>query len=285
MCGLFPAVVATEQTELASGTMLLTLRCPEVARMIRPGQFVMFRDEQNSDPLLGRPFALYDTEPADSPEWFQIAYHVIGKQTSLMVDWEEGRSLRLWGPLGNGFPGDLRGSRLTFVGGGIGYSPFPAVFRDAVGVREYGKRQVARRFEAVDLIQGARAADLMTREEFSAEEMGAGLNVERCTDDGSFGRRGRVTDLLSERLADERRPSHVFACGPVPMMVAVAEVCRDAGIPCWLSLETPMACGFGACFSCVVPVRDDASESGWDYRRSCVDGPVFDATTLDLAKL
>lgn len=281
MSAVHAATIAAPQTQLAEGTFLLTLRCPEVARQIRPGQFVMFRDETDSDPLLGRPFALYDTDG----DTFSIAYHVIGKQTRLMVGWEPGRRIRLWGPLGNGFPSDLSGERLLFVGGGIGYSPFPAVARDALGVAGYGGRTANRRFAHATLIQGARTADLMTRED-DAELVAAGASVERCTDDGSSDQAGRVTDLLADHLADDgRRPDVVFTCGPVAMMKAVASDCGAAGVPCHLSLETPMACGFGACFSCVVPIRDDRAADGWDYRRSCVEGPVFEASQMDLAAL
>jgi dihydroorotate dehydrogenase electron transfer subunit len=105
-----------------------------------------------------------------------------------------------------------------------------------------------------------------------------GLTVRVSTDDGSAGRRGFVTELLDEELAGER-PAAVYCCGPEPMMHAVASRCAAAGVPCWLSLESPMACGFGACFSCVVKVK---TPEGWDYRRSCVEGPVFRAEDLVL---
>ena len=260
------AAVSGKQVRLAEDTYLMRLDCPEIAAVIQPGQFVMFRDEQNADPLLGRPFALYDVQG----DTFSIAYHVIGKQTRLMTDWQAGQSVRLWGPLGNGFPSDTTGDRLLFVGGGIGYSPFPSVAAAAIGSR----------FAAVDLIQGARSADLLTRETY-----GDGISVERCTDDGSSDRHGRVTDLLGERLVGGRRPDVVYTCGPVGMMKAVAAMCEDAGVPCYLSLETPMACGYGACYSCVVPVKDNSAPEGWDYRRSCVEGPVFEAAEMDLANL
>ena len=297
--GVHAARVAGPQTRLAEGTFLLRLRCEAVAAAIRPGQFVMFRDEENADPLLGRPFALYDVDP-DEPGCFTIAYHVIGKQTRLMVDWESDRPLRLWGPLGNGFPADPLArphespaeagavgddERLLFVGGGIGYSPFPAVARQSLGLRSYGDHSLQRRFTSAHLVQGARTAALMTREEPTAEEAAAGMAISRCTDDGSLGHHGLVTDLFEEHLNGDSRPGAVFTCGPVPMMRAVAERCLAAGVPCWLSLETPMACGYGACFSCVVPVRDDTAAGGWDYRRSCVEGPVFEAAQLDLAAM
>ena len=108
----------------------------------------------------------------------------------------------------------------------------------------------------------------------------AGIGVSVATDDGSAGHRGFVTDLLARRLGEDPRPARVLTCGPGPMMAAVAGLCAAAGVPCWASLESPMACGFGACFSCVVKVKQADAPDGWDYRRSCVEGPVFRAETL-----
>ena len=273
------ARVSCEQRLLAEDTFELTLDCPAVAAAIRPGQFVMFRDEQDSDPLLGRPFALYRT----NGDHVSIAYHVIGKQTRRMTEWTAGQSVRIWGPLGNGFSEQSRGDRLLFVGGGIGYSPFPATAWAAVGHTSYGGRERERRFKSAELIYGSRTAALLAdTSDFDADP---GIIVSFCTDDGSRGHHGRVTDLLERRLASDGRPDRVLTCGPVPMMRAVADRCLAAGVACELSLETPMACGFGACYSCVVPVKDDAAPGGWDYRRSCVDGPVFNADELVLAEM
>ncbi len=97
-----------------------------------------------------------------------------------------------------------------------------------------------------------------------------------ATDDGSAGFHGFVTQLLKAQPPHER-PLQLFGCGPEPMLRALADLAAQWAVPCHLSLETPMACGVGVCFSCVTPVR---TETGWDYRRVCVDGPVFDAATL-----
>ena len=99
-----------------------------------------------------------------------------------------------------------------------------------------------------------------------------------ATDDGSSGHRGFVTELLQELLDETSPPAAVYCCGPEPLMHAVARLTDAANVPCWLSLETPMACGFGACFSCVTKVKQD--DGSWDYRRVCVEGPVFPARQL-----
>ena len=124
---------------------------------------------------------------------------------------------------------------------------------------------------------GARSADFLAGlDDFSLE----GLNLQLATDDGSQGHHGFVTELLEKSLKSDSPPTHVYCCGPEMMMKATSEICERSNVPCWLSLESPMACGFGACFSCVVPVRTDDGE--WDYLRCCVEGPVFEANRLVL---
>ena len=123
---------------------------------------------------------------------------------------------------------------------------------------------------------GARnAAYLAGVEDFKAR----GIDVRISTDDGTAGHHGLVTDLLRDVLSQESADQlRVVCCGPERMMEAVAEICITGGVACEVSLETPMACGIGICFSCVTKVRDDAG--GWDYLRTCVEGPIFDAEAI-----
>jgi dihydroorotate dehydrogenase electron transfer subunit len=113
----------------------------------------------------------------------------------------------------------------------------------------------------------------------------AGCDVHLATLDGSAGIRGTVVDLLEKLLTDGASGAdrlsgslHVACCGPEPMMAAVARWASARGIGCHVSLEEPMACGIGACFTCVARIRDDAG--GWDYRRTCIEGPIFDARSI-----
>ena len=270
-----------EQATLAHETYRLRLRCPEVARQIRPGQFFMIRPVGGTDPLLGRPFALYDTidGPDGLPELFDFVYHVIGKMTGLMSEWTGGEQVELWGPLGNGFPTPAC-RHLLYVGGGIGYTPVLATAREALGDRTYGDppRTPSQVADRVTLLYGVRSREY--RADLSdLERLGDRLSVRISTDDGSEGHHGFVTDLLRESLASSDRPDGVYCCGPVPMMHAVARICEETDVACWLSLESPMACGFGACFSCVARVKTD-EPPGWDYRRTCIEGPVFNAQDL-----
>ena len=123
---------------------------------------------------------------------------------------------------------------------------------------------------------GGRSAELLAGVEDFKQ---LGVDVRIATDDGSLGHHGLVTDVLSRVLAESEQECQVVCCGPEPMMEAVAKVTANADVPCRVSLETPMACGIGICFTCVAKVRDDSGE--WDYKRTCVDGPVFDAELIE----
>ena len=262
-----------EHVTWAKTTRRIRLKCPAIARQIVPGQFVMVRIPDRPDPLLGRPFALYDVylDNNGEPEGIEFGYVVIGKMTSLLESLAVGDRVELWGPLGNGFPPS---GHLVIAAGGIGQTPFLAVIREALQRRMYGipGRVVANPPSKITLCYGVRSQKYLAGvDAFLAE----GINVQIATDDGSAGHHGYVTDLLKPLLASDEPPSVVYCCGPEPMMKAVAKLIQSANVSGWLSLETPMACGFGACFSCVTRIRQD--DGTWDYRRVCVEGPVFPA--------
>jgi dihydroorotate dehydrogenase electron transfer subunit len=261
-----------ENVRLAHNTYRIRLNFPELARLIRPGQFMMLRLPGRTDPLLGRPFALYDTVLDDNgrPVGVDVVYLVVGKMTGLLAEVAAGERVEVWGPLGNGFP-ELDGRKhVGLVAGGIGQTPFLAHVRDLLGARGYGGRPARRMVDRVTLFYGVRTADLAAGvEDFRA----AGAEVELASDDGSLGFHGYVTQLLEQHSGLD----HLVGCGPEPMLHALAKLAARRGTPCHVSLETPMACGVGVCFSCVTRVK---TADGWDYRRVCVDGPVFDAAGL-----
>ena len=275
-------VSVVDQVLLARDTYRLRLETPELARAVVPGQFFMIRSPGVSNPLLGRPFALYDTwlDSSGSPAGIDVAYLVVGKMTGLMSCWRPGDKVEIWGPLGNGFP-LVDAARLLLVAGGIGNTPFPAVAREALGLRRYGSRMNSSPLtpECISLCYGVRSAEYFSGlEDFEA----LGLDLRLATDDGSRGHKGFVTDMVAEVLGGLPlgAPTRIYCCGPEPMMHAVAKVAERQKIPCWLSLETSMACGFGACFSCVTRVK--LPDGAWDYRRTCVEGPIFPAEQLAL---
>jgi dihydroorotate dehydrogenase electron transfer subunit len=262
----------TAQVTLARATYRIRLRAPELARAVRPGQFFMLRLPGTTDPLLGRPFALYDTvlDAQGQPAAVDVVYLVVGKMTRLLTALRPGDRVEVWGPLGNGFP-ELAGlDHVGLVAGGIGQTPFLAYLRELLGQRGYGGRPPRRAVQRVSLYYGVRTADLAAGvNDFRA----AGAIVHLATDDGSLGFHGFVTQLLEKH----ERPQHLIGCGPEPMLQSLAALAQRWGVPCHLSLETPMACGVGICFTCVTRVR---TADGWDYRRACVEGPVFDAAQL-----
>ena len=269
-----------ENVPIAKQTYRLRFDCQEIATRIVPGQFVMIRLADCDDPLLARPFALYDTvlDVSGKPVGLDIVYLVLGKMTTRLAGLLPGTELDVWGPLGNGFSSQESG-HLVMVAGGIGQTPFPALAQEAFGRRSYGDppRSVAA-VQRVTLCYGARSSDYLADID-RFEHLGVDVRV--STDDGTAGHKGLVTDLvkdvLSEKKADEQ--IRIVCCGPEPMMESVAAIAAQSDISCQVSLETPMACGIGICFSCVTRVRDATGE--WDYKRTCVDGPVFEASQIE----
>jgi dihydroorotate dehydrogenase electron transfer subunit len=266
------AVRVAAHDRLARDTYRIRLHSPEMARTIRPGQFLMLRLPGATDPLLGRPFALYDTvlDKSGQPTAVDIVYLVVGRMTRRLTSCRPGDTLEAWGPLGNGFREMDKLDHVALVAGGIGQTPFLAYVRELLGTRGYGGRPARRASRRVSLFYGVRTADLAAGvEDFRA----AGAEVHLASDDGSVGHHGFVT----ERLKLDPPPSLLVGCGPEPMLRALADLAQAWSVPCHLSLETAMACGVGICFSCVTEVRTD---EGWDYRRVCVEGPVFDVGSL-----
>ncbi len=271
------SIVSNER--IAAGTYRVRMVAPEIAATITPGQFVMLRFAKVDDPLIGRALALYNVSES-SPgqrDVLEVVYLAKGKFTSRLATHAAGTRLAVWGPLGNGFRG-IDHEHVIMVAGGVGVTPFVALARELLGRQQYGDgSRPANHARRVSLVYGARSGDaLACLPDFRA----AGAELHLCTDDGSVGLKGRVPDLLQQLI--ENLPSgsspRIVTCGPEIMMERVSEVALDRGLKCDVSLETPMACGIGICFSCVAKVRQ--ADGSWDYKRTCVDGPVFDANEI-----
>ena len=228
---------------------------PALGREARPGQFVMVKVGEGTFPLLRRPLGIHDA----GPEGIELFFKVAGQGTALLALKRPGDPLDILGPLGKGFTvgGDLRGRRTFLVGGGRGIAP---LFFLARALAEAGARPVV-------FYGGRTAADVPLADKFAA----AGYELHLSTDDGSLGFAGFVTALV-EREMDRARPDAVCACGPDPMMKALAAATAARAVPAEFSLEAIMGCGVGACWGCVHRIKDGAGD-GWV--KICEEGPVF----------
>jgi dihydroorotate dehydrogenase electron transfer subunit len=281
-------VAVVENVEIARQTFRIRLDDPAMARAIEPGQFLMIRTGRGTDPLLGRPFALYDVarDAQGEPVAVDVVYLVVGRGTEALSQVRGGDRVTVWGPLGHGF-GPAPEGPVVFVAGGIGQTPFLALGRSWLGRASYGQNGVGASVPApapAERVSRATSAVLLYGVRTSALAAGvedferAGIPVELATDDGTAGHHGFVTELLERRLAHGPRPAKVVGCGPAPMLAALTRLVERYGVPCDLSLENHMACGFGACFSCVAPIRQ--ADGSVDLRRVCVEGPVFPAAQV-----
>ena len=233
---------------------LLTLESPVIAAAAKPGQFLMIRTNDLSQPLLRRPFSLHNRDG----KTIEIFYQVVGQGTALLADKKPGEHLDIMGPLGHGFslPRSAEGEA-ALIGGGRGIAPF-----------FFLAKELRSRDLSFKIFYGGRsAADLPLKERYESE----GFPLICSSEDGSFGFRGLVSDLLVSHYF-EAKPSSAYICGPDGMMAAVASVTEPWGIPAEYSLESMMGCGFGACWGCVKRIRRNGSD---EWRKICEDGPVF----------
>lgn len=236
------------------GYSILSLDSPSISAAAKPGQFVMVRINSLTQPLLRRPFSIHNREDRRIELYFQV----VGKGTALLSQKKEGDILDVLGPLGRGFSLDLqKEGEVALVGGGRGIAPF---FFLAGELRKRGAS-----FKV--FYGGRRSEDLPLRTRFEKE----GFPLVCCTDDGSYGFRGLVSESLASHYLKEK-PAFVYACGPDAMMEAVASITAAWGIPSEFSLESFMGCGFGACWGCVKRIRRDGIE---EWRKICEEGPVF----------
>ncbi len=268
---------------IAQDTYLIRVAAPAIARLAVPGQFVMIRLADRNAPLIGRALAVYRVvQDQGEPAAIDLVFVKKGAFTSSMVAAGAGVEVELWGPLGNGFS-NRPCETLIMAVGGIGQTPMLTLAQEALGSCHFGHPPRATHWaKQVQMVYGARTATLLAGlEDFKQ----AGIDLHVCTDDGSSGAQGRVPDQLA-MLLDQYSSSEgirVVTCGPEIMMQKVAELCLQRQIDCQVSMETPMACGIGICFSCVAKVRvpvDSPDAASWDYRRTCVEGPIFDAEQL-----
>jgi dihydroorotate dehydrogenase electron transfer subunit len=253
-----------ENRSLGGGYFVLRLGGCEALAGSRPGQFVMLRGDWGRDPLLPRPLSLLSVAHEGRAD---LLAKVVGKGTALMERSPPGSRVSVLGPLGNSFP--VPSAELTdlLVAGGVG---LPPLFMQAESAARLGVAA------GCEMLYGGRTSrDLV----LLSEMRGQGLALHLATEDGSLGRRGRVTDELEARIEHWRaaaptRRLRIMACGPREMLWAVGRIAQSCDVECYLSLEEQMACGIGVCLGCAVAAQTRP------YRYVCKDGPVFPAAEV-----
>ena len=254
-------------TRLSSDYNLLSLAAPEIARALLPGQFVMVKPTPGLEPLLRRPFSVFEIirDGADRHLGVSLLNKRVGVGTGLLYDAKAGVRIGCVGPLGRPFVPVDPPAEAWMVAGGVGLAPFASLAEALV-----------ERGTPMTLFHGARSRAELFCETFF-ERLGARLVL--TTEDGTRGEPGRVTVPLERALAavSPEQPLTIYACGPTPMMRAVAALGARFARPVFVSLEPVMGCGMGGCYSCVVRVRRG---NGTHFVRSCLEGPVFDASAV-----
>jgi dihydroorotate dehydrogenase electron transfer subunit len=254
-------------TRLSPDYNVITLAAPEIAEATQPGQFVMVKSARSADPLLRRPFSVFEVLRSNGRvDGLSLLSKRIGVTTKILYDAVEGDTIACLGPLGRPFQIVDPPAEAWMVAGGVGLAPFATL----------GEALLARGTKTT-LFYGARTgAELFYLDWFTSR----GIKLVLATEDGSTGDRARITGPLERELRQlESRPGvTIYACGPEPMLEAVAHVAAKFGRPSQVSVERTMGCGMGGCYSCVIPVRGEAgSETARPahYVRSCIAGPVF----------
>jgi len=285
--------------EIAPSYFSMRLAVPPRLARFRPGQFLMLGWDEGCDPFLPRAMSIRRAGPASrrfqvpgskfqvkkglhanakletrnselGVAEVEILYKIYGRGTALLAAMRPGRFLRALGPLGNAFEVPRSATGVIMVAGGIGVPPIAAL------AESLAKRGTSRRTEMTVFLGGRSKADLLCAADFRR----AGAKVHMATEDGSCGYKGLVTELVNEYLSTPPPAPRtvIYACGPHPMLAALTPIAEKYDLPYQASLEANMACGFGACVGCVVPVK--GGEGHRTYRLVCKDGPVFDARDI-----
>jgi dihydroorotate dehydrogenase electron transfer subunit len=243
---------------------MLRIHCPPIANQIKPGQFVMLKISGSAPSLLRRPFSVYKSYPINHPEATKkghlfILYKTVGRGTRMMTTLTKGQKVNLIGPLGNGFalPPLPSSAHCILIGGGVGIASL------------YPLAEALRGTRCFVFIGGKTQNDILGVEDFRKLDS----IIFTATEDGSLGFRGTVVGLFLSQAKKftGNQKYHVYACGPAPMLKALARTVTPKKFICQVSLEARMGCGFGACWGCVVKTKHPKTP----YQRVCQEGPVF----------
>lgn len=247
---------------VAPSIYIMRLASPELSASTLPGQFVHLEIPDLEAHILRRPFSVYDSDQSDGT--VDILYQVLGSGTEAMSQWVEGLIASAIGPIGRPWSPDQGTRHALLVGGGVGAAPLNLL-----------AKQLIAQGAAVDIVIGAQTSEMLACKpgyEALAHQHEGQACLHCSTDDGSFGIPGFCTDVASELIASAKNAGepydYIAACGPEPVMMLVSKAAIEAGIEGEVSMERRMACGIGACLSCIV-------ETVHGRKRACVDGPTF----------
>lgn len=252
---------------LSADYSVLSLAAPEVGRRTQPGQFVMVKPVGVTDPLLRRPFSVFEVLRDDAGEitGVSILNKRAGRSTNKLYDLETGDVVSCLGPLGVPFTAVEPPMEGWMIAGGVGLAPFATLAESLAAMKT-----------AATLFYGARTAGELFYLDFFAK---LGVKLVLSTEDGGRGVKGRVTGPLEAALkAVGPAGAMIYACGPEPMLAAVVRLAGRYTQPSQVSVERVMGCGLGGCYSCVVPVKHGDEHA--NLVRSCINGPVFDGAEL-----
>ncbi len=234
---------------------LLKIHCPEISRVIKPGEFLNIRVSESMYPLLRRPFSVCDVEG----DYFYLMFNIFGEGTRLLSRKHKGDLIDILGPLGRGFNPEGDYDTAVFAAGGLGAAPFP-----------YLTRIIGKKKNIYTFVGGKTHRDVITY----------GMkNISTATDDGSKGFKGTVVQLLENRFSEIKKTKiKIFGCGPNAMLRSLKEFCVKNNLDCEVSTECAMACGFGICQGCPI----ESAEHPEKYYLVCKDGPVFNVKDVVL---
>lgn len=253
--------VVVSQRELATGIFDLVIKTDKIADLAKAGQFVSVYSNDGTK-LLPRPISLCGIDK--DKKTLRLVYRVTGEGTGTeeFSKLREGDSIRILGPLGNGF--DLIDKKVFIVGGGIGVPPMLQLAKD----------MKANGCNDIQVVMGYRDANTFLKDEF---ETVAPTFV--ATEDGSVGSKGNVIDAIKE---NNLKAEVIMTCGPTPMLRALKAYAEENNMECYVSMEERMACGIGACLACVCKTKDKDSHTNVNNKRICKEGPVFNAKEVEL---
>lgn len=252
-----------EKVQLKNDIFKFSVEAKEIVEISKPGQFLEIRVSDLVEPFLRRPISIYNINKEKGI--LEFIFQVKGKGTEILAKKQEGDLVDIIGPLGFGTFDYTKYQNIAIIGGGIGIFPLYELAKEA---KKDNKN--------VNTYLGFRNKDFVVLEKEFKE-----VSNEMClaTDDGSYGKNGFAINFLKEDI-EKGKIDSIYACGPLPMLRAVKDLAIEKNIPCQVSLEEKMGCGFGVCLGCSVKVAGSPADAP-TYVNVCKAGPVFDATYVE----